>query len=100
MMRSTAFCLLATFSISAGAADATPGPWRALLDPKLSNFDVYLSYHGNDILNVIQGKAKRLKPIGLNPKTQNVFTMVEQDDKPVLRISGELYGCLQTKESF
>jgi hypothetical protein len=101
MTRSIAFCLLATFSIAAGAADVAPGPWRALLDAKLSNFDVYLSYHGNDILGVIQGKApKRLKPIGLNPRSQDVFTVLEQDGKSVLRISGEIYGCLQTKESF
>ncbi len=105
MTRLPAFCLLATFSIATNAADATPGAWRELLDTKLSNFDVYLSYHGNDILGVIQGTAKRqaskgLKPIGLNPRAQNVFTMIEQDGKPVLRISGEFYGCLQTKESF
>jgi hypothetical protein len=92
---------LALFAPGAFAADATPGPWRALLDKKLSHFDVYLSYHGNDILNVIQGKApKSQKPIGLNPGKQDVFTVSEQDGKPVLRISGEYYGCLQTKEAF
>ena len=94
-------CALALFSTANFAADAAPGPWRALLDDKLSNFDVYLSYHGADILKVIKGTApKRLKPIGLNPKVQNVFTVVEQDGKPVLRISGESYGCLQTREAF
>ena len=94
-------CALAMFSTTNFAADAAPGPWRALLDAQLSNFDVYLSYRGEDILDVVQGKApKRLKPIGVNPKGQNVFTMIEQDGKPVLRISGEIYGCLQTRESF
>jgi hypothetical protein len=101
MTRFTAFCLLATFSLATAAADTAPGPWRALLDTKLSNFDVYLSYRGTDILGVIRHQApKGLKPIGLNPKSQDVFTMVEQDGKSVLRISGETYGCLQTKESF
>ncbi len=92
---------LALFAPGARAADATPGSWRGLLDKKLSNFDVYLSYHGNDILSVIQGKApKNQKPIGLNPGKQDVFTVSEQDGKPVLRISGEYYGCLQTKKAF
>jgi len=104
MTRSIACCLLASaamFVPEVRAADVAPGPWRALLDTKLSNFDVYLSYHGNDILNVIQGRApKGLKPIGLNPKSQNVFSVVEQDGKPVLHITGEIYGCLQTKEAF
>jgi hypothetical protein len=104
MTRSMACCLLVLFSAAAGAADATPGPWRALLDAKLSHFDVYLSYHGNDIVGVIQGTAKRptreLEPIGLNPPRQNVFAVIEQQGKPVLRISGEIYGCLQTKQDF
>ena len=104
MTRSVTFCLVAIagviFSAAVHAQEPAPGPWRALLDVKLSNFDVYLSYHGNDILNVIQGKAPRgSKPIGLNPKSQDVFT-VHDDHGPVLRISGEYYGCLQTKESF
>src|ERR1044071_5793423 len=94
-------CLLIASAMSATAQNSAPGPWRPLLDAKLSNFDVYLSYHGNDILNVIQGKApKGLKPIGLNPKSQNVFSVIEQDGKPVLHITGEIYGCLQTREPF
>src|SRR5262245_43235977 len=80
--------LLATFGAASFAADAAPGPWRPLLDAKLSNFDVYLSYHGKDILDVIRGKAD-IKPIGLNPAGQNVFAVVEQGGKPVLRITGE-----------
>lgn len=94
-------CLLATFSTVNVAADSGAGPWRPLLDAKLSSFDVYLSYHGKDILGVIQGKApKDLKPIGLNPKDQTVFSVSEEKGKPLLRISGEFYGCLQTREEF
>ena len=100
MKRWLAFLVLAALDNISFAADSAPGPWRPLLDAKLSNFDVYLSYHGKDILDVIQGKAPGLQPIGLNPKGQNIFTVIEQDGKPVLRISGEIYGCLQTKESF
>lgn len=100
MTRVLAFLLLAGFGTSSHAADSAPGPWRPLLDAKLSNFDVHLSYHGKDILDVIQGKAPGLKPIGLNPPGQNIFTVIQQDGKPVLHVSGEIYGCLQTKESF
>ena len=77
----------------AGAADK-PGEWKPLLDAKLSQFDVYLSYRGDQIMSVLKGTAPAdLKPIGLNPPGQNVFTMIEQGGKPVLRISGEIYGC-------
>ena len=93
-------CLFALVFASVAANAAEPGAWRPLLDAKLSNFDVYLSYRGTDILGVIQGKAPAdLKPIGLNPPRQDVFTVID-DHGPVLRISGEIYGCLQTKESF
>ena len=38
--------------------------------------------------------------MGLNPPGQNVFTMIEQGGKPVLRISGEIYGCATTRQEF
>jgi hypothetical protein len=99
--RSAWLCLLALFSTTGPGTAAEPGPWRPLLDAKLSSFDIYLSYHGKDILDVIQGKAPRdLKPVGLNPKGQAVFTVSEEQGKPLLRISGEYYGCLQTREDY
>jgi hypothetical protein len=90
-------CLLAGM---AGAADGS-GAWKPLLDRNLSQFDVYLSYPGAVITDVIAGKAPAdLKPLGLNPKGQTVFSVIEQDGKPVLRITGEIYGCAVTRESF
>ena len=84
----------------AGAAEPSSG-WKPLLDAQLSQFDIYLSYPGEVILDVIAGKAPAgLKPIGLNPPGQKVFSVVEQEGKPVLRISGEIYGCAVTRESF
>jgi hypothetical protein len=94
--------LLALGIASLAAQAAEPGPWRPLLDAQLSKFDVYLSYRGEDILGVIQAKGQAtLKPIGLNPPGQTVFSVIEHDGRPpVLRVSGEIYGCLQTRESF
>jgi hypothetical protein len=82
-------------------ASAEPAAWQPLLDAKLANFDVYLSYRGDQIMSVLKGTApKDLKPVGLNPPRQDVFTTVAQDGKTVLRISGEYYGCLVTKQDF
>jgi 3-keto-disaccharide hydrolase len=87
------------FACHAGAAE--PGAWQPLLDAKLSNFDVYLSYRGDQIMSVLKGTApKDLKPVGLNPAKQDVFTTLSRDGKTVLRISGEYYGCLVTKQDF
>ncbi len=93
--------VLLTMCLAAVAAAAEPGPWRALLDDQLSQFDVYLSYHGGQIMGVLQDTApKDLEPIGLNPPRQDVFTVQREGGKPILRISGEYYGCLVTRESF
>jgi len=81
-------------------ASAVDG-WRPLLDDGFLQFDVYLSYRGDQIMSVLKGTAPpELKPVGLNPPAQDVFTIVKQDGKPVLRISGEFYGCAVTKQSF
>jgi hypothetical protein len=91
------FSFVAAGSQGAGKA----GTWRTLLDPALSQFDIYLSYPGEVILDVIAGKAPAdLDPIGLNPPGQKVFSVVEQDGKLVMKITGEVYGCAVTRESF
>jgi hypothetical protein len=99
-MKSMTWSCLAVMLSATALADSSAG-WKPLLDRELSQFDVYLSYHGNVITDVIANRAPAgLKPIGLNPAGQNVFTMIEQDGRPVLRISGEIYGCAATRESF
>ncbi len=95
-------CAAASLLLSATAfSQAKPPEWQPLLDNELSQFDVYLSYRGDQIMSVLRGTApKDLKPVGLNPPGQTVFTVIQQDGKPVLRISGEYYGCLVTKQPF
>ena len=100
MKTKLAIVSLALLPLAALAGDRVPR-WQPLLDSNLSKFDVYLSYRGDQIMSVIQGTAPAdLKPVGLNPPGQNVFTIVEQDGKPVLRISGEFYGCATTRGAF
>ena len=72
--------LFATAASAATLVKPGPADWRDLLDANLSQFDVYLSYRGDQIMSVLQGKApKDLKPAGLNPPGQTVFAaFVEQ----------------------
>ena len=99
MKKALGLIALALVSSIAAAADK-PGEWKPLLDANLSQFDVYLSYRGDQIMSVLKGTAPDLKPVGLNPPGQKVFTMIEQGGKPVLRISGEIYGCATTRQEF
>lgn len=41
-----------------------------------------------------------LEPIGLNKDPLNVFTVVEEDGEPAIRISGEVFGILVTEQEF
>ncbi|MEO8018780.1 MAG: family 16 glycoside hydrolase, partial [Pseudomonadota bacterium] len=92
--------VLSVASLTASAADQA-SDWKPLLDANLSQFDVYLSYRGDQIMSVLKGSAlPDLKPVGLNPPGQSVFTVIQQAGKPVLRISGEIYGCVTTKQEF
>src|SRR6185295_6207224 len=94
--------MLPAVAFTAEARAGGSAEWRPLLDAKLSNFDVYLSYPGTVIKDVVAGYLAPAwnRPIGLNPPKENVFTVIQQDGRPVLHITGEIYGCVQTRESF
>ena len=77
--------------------------WMDLLDKDLSQWENYLSYRypeGYDGEIPKDAEGNDLKPIGLNKDEFGVFTMIEEDGQPVLRISGEIYGCVATKSEF
>lgn len=77
--------------------------WIKLLDKNLSNWEMYLSYeHKNNYNGQIpkNDKGEEIKPIGYNKNIKNVFSVIEENGEPVLRVSGEIYGCVFTKEEF
>jgi Domain of Unknown Function (DUF1080) len=86
---------------SAGCATTHAGRWTDLLDRNLSRFDVYLSFPGAVMNSVLANTAPpTLKPIGLNKDVDRVFSVIEASGRPVLRISGEIYGAAVTKQEF
>jgi len=77
--------------------------WIPLLDKDLSKWETYLSYemkNGYDGTAPVDANGDTIRPIGYNNNYKNVFTIITEDNTPVLKISGELYGCLFTKESY
>src|SRR5262249_10089749 len=40
------------------------------------------------------------KEVGLNDDPKKVYTVVEADGKPAIRISGEIFGALTSKDEF
>lgn len=79
------------------------GKWVNLLDKDLSQWNTYLSFKHTDgdggaIPKDANGNL--VKPIGYNKDTAKVFSVVMENGEPVLRISGEIYGCIFTKQDF
>jgi hypothetical protein len=84
-------------------ANCPESKWISLLDSNLSKWEMYLSFPHKDSykgLAPVNDAGELLKPIGYNKNVSNVFSVVEENGEPILRISGEIYGCVYTKESF
>ena len=93
-------CFLSLLSSVTWAND-----WQPLLDKQLSQWDTYLSYkhkesYNGDIPTDEQGNP--IAPIGLNTgnDVHKVFTVIEENNQPVLRVSGEIYGAVTSKQSY
>ncbi len=77
--------------------------WTNLLDPDLSQWDQYLSYEhqlGYNGDQPMDEQGNLIEPIGLNPEGYDVFTVLEEDGETVLKVSGEIYGCVISKEEY
>jgi len=77
------------FGFNASEAGDKDG-WMPLFNGKdLSGWDTWLG-------KPFQGK----EVVGLNKDPQNVYTVVEVDGKPAVRISGEVWGAITTKKEY
>lgn len=77
--------------------------WTPLLDENLSQWDTYLSYRHNENYNGDQPKDAQgnlIPPIGANNDQYGVFTIIEENNEQILRISGEIYGGVSTKKEY
>lgn len=76
-----------------------------LLDASLSNFETWIAVPHSSVTGLPQGTYQSDnvhdgQPIGLNNDIKQIFSVVEEDGDLVLKITGEIYGGLTTKESF
>ncbi|GHV67019.1 hypothetical protein FACS1894199_11640 [Bacteroidia bacterium] len=76
--------------------------WTDLLDENLTQWRTYLSFvnmtsTGEPALNE-DGTVPT--PIGYDVNQDNVFSVIKENDELVLSITGKIYGCIVTKQSF
>ncbi|HLO58008.1 MAG TPA: DUF1080 domain-containing protein [Bacteroidales bacterium] len=77
--------------------------WTNLLDKNLSQWDMYLGYrlkNGYNGQQPVDEKGTPIEPIGYNKNEANVFSVEMVNGEPVLHITGEIYGCVFTKQEF
>lgn len=77
--------------------------WSNLIDKDLSKWDTYLSFKhqlGYDGSPPKDATGQLIEPIGMNQPGYDVFTTVEEDNEQLIRVSGEYYGCLISKEEY
>src|SRR5687767_11260372 len=94
---------LAIFALSSFVFFYPRNDWENLLDKDLRKWEMYLSYRHKPGYN---GQVPKdadgvpIEPIGYNKNTANVFSVTAENGEPVLRISGEIYGCVFTKQEY
>jgi hypothetical protein len=95
------FALIITLTLSAcGKKDE---PWTELLDADLSQWNTYLGTPNPE--TEVSGLAKDesgnyTQAIGHGKDEKGVFTVSVVNGEPVLRITGEIYGSVYTREEF
>lgn len=100
-MRNSIIIILSVFLFL--SCSNTNEEWESLMDTDLSKWDRYLSYKHKLGYNGDQPKdadGNLIPPIGLNRDGYDVFTVVEDGREKVLKISGEIYGCLISKKEY
>lgn len=104
-LRSLALSAVTSLATLASAQDSPSPDWMPLLDSKLSKWETFIGAPHSSVTglpantpqfdNVTKGT-----PLGLNNDTKKVFSVIEQDGQPILKITGEIYGGLTTRESY
>ncbi len=88
--------LLSLAALPALAADPLPptsAEWRPLFNGKtLDGWDTWLG--------APKGKSGLANAVGLNKDPDGVYTVVEVDGKPAIRISGQTFGAITTRDEF
>jgi hypothetical protein len=80
----------------------TDDGWIDLLDKDLTQWRIYQSYEdmpGNARIPQDEN-GETIPPSGYDKNEKNVFSIVEENGELLLKINGEIYGCIFTKESF
>ncbi|WP_152596472.1 hypothetical protein [Algibacter lectus] len=88
---------------SCNSKKSTNQDWEHLLDMELSQWDEFVGAPHYSVAIEGYDKGNGMEegtPLGgLNNDPLNVFSAIEMDGEPVLKVSGEIYGAVTTKKN-
>lgn len=102
-MRRLLYSMLLLTLCSAASRSAEPDGWRPLFNGKnLDGWDTWLTRPHKTIELDLKKNAKGdyVEPLGRNRDPLKVYTVVTADGEPAIRITGQIFGALTTKEEF
>ena len=75
--------------------------WEPLFNGKdLSGWDTWLGKPHESVQFAVGSEYDPDKPVGLNNDPKGVYTVVDEDKEPAIRISGEIYGAITSQKEF
>ena len=89
--------------ISYATIQAQTKKWQPLLDKNLSSWEKYIGvphFTVKGIDDAPKGNGMKGTPLGLNNDPLNVFSTFEENGTTILKVSGEIYGGLTSKEIY
>ena len=106
MNRRRALLGIVALPLGSGLIDASTSPWRgqaAWTTLEFADWDRYLGkpYKASDVRGQPRNDAgEYTQPLDLNNDPNGVFSSVTIDGGPAIRISGEIFGALISREAF
>ncbi len=90
--------LLAAFLTHSALAEEA---WTQLLDDKLSKWEIWMGVPHTTVTGLPEGTPQsddinKGQPLGLGKDHKKVYSVIQEDNQPVLAITGEIYGGLTT----
>lgn len=79
--------------------------WNEMLDPELSQFEIFMGVPHSTVEGLPEGTyqsddVRSGTPMGLNAHVKDIYSMIEMEGSPTLRVSGEIHAGLTTLKSY
>jgi len=86
-------------------SSAATNEWTNLLNAKLTHWELWMGVPHESVKDLPPGTptspdGHKGTPLGLHNDPKHVFTVIEEDGQPVLKITGEIFGGLTTLQEY